>query len=1337
MCDSTNMDIPCDEHHEPNSHDSANLPYTLSKSGRKENGCHGQHLPLETTTFGNSSTSSAESISEDMEHFDYDADDLTNLIQIADSNMKNLSKFWVILGRIVSYPAVGIALIFITIATSVAVGVIAVFVVEPQPYFDRSLDSFQIPNHISTMRNDLFQRALVDRLENVSTRVERDIGNTLSTLTRLQGRDTSSWKQASSFRKKVDYDIRKESQGNWRAKRSPDSPQLRSARWNMQLVYLAKPHGANIFTADRLKEIHDIEMRIMEHPSFREFCERTRNSVKDSSLKPVHYCVPINSLMTYFFPSLVDSEILFNGLGSELADINGTLHKAMSSETFYWYVDPDMDIEKKTSKFIRSEVWFGRPIGEDPTVILSTEEQYERYHDFIVSYKEILKNASTDTVDVLYGGNEIFDSEISATIRHDLLLAIPTLAAIATLLFVLTSFSVWLTLCGIISILASFSWAYFSYHVICGIEALGLLNLASAFVVIGIGVDDVFVFVNTFRQAVQFTDLKLRMAHTIKVAGVATFFTSFTTAGAFGANMASQIPAVYQFGLFMTFIISFCWILVLLIMPAALALWHKYLHCEQILFRKISRKSSDIIQTPSDFQQTAVAGAINQGFDGPMVLSAVSSPSSPPTGGPLDDDVIRLPDVVDEELGTRDLPEGRDNMDDTVLRQHFDNTTVDDVKKIPDEKQETASLTRFIGAFLRKFVAEPVVKGRWVIIACYVIIVVITAGLVSQIQPATRPPALFQEDTNLQRLLDLAYNFSAEDISCKSCSGYYQPPQVVTNPVVQATVPPLPAPKHKPMTPKHQATTKSILHIPETSVTTRRPPTGNGHQKVPTILTEKPSCATTYCRYNAVCREEPEVGPICSCDFSCSERLDPVCDNLGVTHVNECSLKHESCLSEVNLRVVYRRACDKPREPSLPKSTKMPLGTLSPPRSSQLDKNSPQEGYDPCEKHSCRPPAAKPILRNTATVYVVFGLSRLDRGTVSHHTILSDSKGTVYYNKDFDVMRTDTLRALCKICHHLANRVDLVKPGGAECFPRSLEPYLELLAETVPECQNLPKPNYVKDQKALSYARLHDNRVLWFTMAFESNIFEGKSSFDAYQDFTAWDRVIQDMLANLTSEERVGLDTVFQTCDYWQQVFMEIVGVTSAIYGLVFSLMVCAVSVVVFTGHIGIAMIAMVTILGIMLVGSGRGSISLHPRGLVRRLLHSSHRRISHIKGFSALESNRVKTPSVEDQTCREYHRRIHTQQRDHHHHCLHTTLLHHHPIILKVWQNSRHQHSGGDLLHLDCVYSSSLYVCPEQVQLEQEVAGVESINFSWVFRGNHRHLVPYAPKWSTDTWSL
>lgn len=70
------------------------------------------------------------------------------------------------------------------------------------------------------------------------------------------------------------------------------------------------------------------------------------------------------------------------------------------------------------------------------------------------------------------------------------------------------------------------------------------------------------------------------------------------------------------------------------------------------------------------------------------------------------------------------------------------------------------------------------------------------------------------------------------------------------------------------------------------------------------------------------------------------------------------------------------------------------------------------------------------------------------------------------------------------------------------------------------------------------------------------------------------------MLNNLTAEERIGLETAFQTSDYWKQVFMEIISVTSAIYGLALSLVVCVVSVVLFTGHIGIVMIALSTIFG-------------------------------------------------------------------------------------------------------------------------------------------------------------
>lgn len=53
--------------------------------------------------------------------------------------------------------------------------------------------------------------------------------------------------------------------------------------------------------------------------------------------------------------------------------------------------------------------------------------------------------------------------------------------------------------------------------------------------------DDVFVFINTYRQATHLEDPQLRMIHTIQTAGKATFFTSLTTAAAYAANIFSQV----------------------------------------------------------------------------------------------------------------------------------------------------------------------------------------------------------------------------------------------------------------------------------------------------------------------------------------------------------------------------------------------------------------------------------------------------------------------------------------------------------------------------------------------------------------------------------------------------------------------------------------------------------------------------------------------------------------------------------------------------------------------------------------------------------------------------
>jgi hypothetical protein len=62
-------------------------------------------------------------------------------------------------------------------------------------------------------------------------------------------------------------------------------------------------------------------------------------------------------------------------------------------------------------------------------------------------------------------------------------------------------------------------------------------------------VDDVFVFINTYRQATHLEDPQLRMIHTIQTAGKATFFTSLTTAAAYAANVFSQVGGPFWPGL--------------------------------------------------------------------------------------------------------------------------------------------------------------------------------------------------------------------------------------------------------------------------------------------------------------------------------------------------------------------------------------------------------------------------------------------------------------------------------------------------------------------------------------------------------------------------------------------------------------------------------------------------------------------------------------------------------------------------------------------------------------------------------------------------------------------
>uniref|UniRef100_A0A3Q3EJH8 Dispatched RND transporter family member 3 n=1 Tax=Labrus bergylta TaxID=56723 RepID=A0A3Q3EJH8_9LABR len=379
------------------------------------------------------------------------------------------------------------------------------------------------------------------------------------------------------------------------------------ALWRIELVFVAQGEGdRNIFTPERLQTVHHVERLLMQHPQFNQFCWKPLEMLRDLPLGP-SYCSPPSSLLSYLYPSERGGKIYYDGMGPDLADIEGSLSLAITHPQFYWYVDESLSPEHLSSSLLRSEIHFGAPLPSYYSLQDRAEEQRSRFKTFVVQYAEMLAKQSTSQVKVLYGGTELFDDEVRHTFYNDMMLAVISGACITVLVYVLTSFSVFLTFFGLTSIGLSCLTALFLYHVVFGVRYLGILNGVAAFVIIGIGVDDVFVFISTFRQASHLRQPQQRIIYTIKTAGRATFLTSFTTAAAYAANTFSQIPAVHDFGLFMALIVSCCWLWVSILMPAALCIWtecvepqeHAWLNCWK-LFSGLSASHSPLSDEDDD-----------------------------------------------------------------------------------------------------------------------------------------------------------------------------------------------------------------------------------------------------------------------------------------------------------------------------------------------------------------------------------------------------------------------------------------------------------------------------------------------------------------------------------------------------------------------------------------------------------------------------------------------------------------------------------------------------------------------------------------------------------------
>ncbi|CAG5125021.1 unnamed protein product, partial [Candidula unifasciata] len=558
------------------------------------------------------------------------------------------------------------------------------------------------------------------------------------------------------------------------------------AKWKMHVIYLA--HGdnsTNMFTKDRLQTAHAIEKKIIQHPGFNNFClrdPRIQNVVP--SVMKMNGCVPLNSLLTYFYPSKDSGgTVYYDGMGGNLVDIDSALKLAMTQDTFYYYVDDKINATFQESHLLRSEVLFGAPLQGYTCINEFKKDQDEKFKDFVVTYISLLSKSSTDKVRVLYGGTEIFDYEVTSSFWSDVRLAIISLVAICVIMLVL-SLSLYLTVIGIVVIGVSFPISLFFYRVAFGINALGILNGAAAFVIIGIGVDDVFVYMNIYRQADHMKDPVKRIWYTVKTAGVATFFTSFTTAAAFAANIASSIPAVYEFGLFMSLIVSSCWVSVFVLMPPTL-----YLHAcfiepiEKLMlscFSCIGSKEGSVVDSSAvrHYDQQQGNGYNLYEEDVPMLdVEGKPDPAQQDfdDGGMDDDDMLLMDDPNSPFEGHLQINGINTGNDETRGISKICSRTAGLEMEPPSTDDNNMCLGLLLQKMMIVLTDKVVIRGKYIIMGFFAAVLITSCFLMAQLQPSTHPPQLFRPDTNIQQLLDLKANFTMIDaLNCDRCSGVYK-----------------------------------------------------------------------------------------------------------------------------------------------------------------------------------------------------------------------------------------------------------------------------------------------------------------------------------------------------------------------------------------------------------------------------------------------------------------------------------------------------------------------------------------------------------------------------------
>lgn len=413
-----------------------------------------------------------------------------------------------------------------------------------------------------------------------------------------------------------------------------------------------------------------------------------------------------------------------------------------------------------------------------------------------------------------------------------------------------------------------------------------------------------------------------------------------------------QITAVHQFGLFMGLVVMFCYIQVTLVMPSFLYLWYKYLsRVEYIYFLCClrTRRVTDGESESSGEQDSTDSGIVlmsylierEPNFDGESEYQDTS-----------DDEV----DTLVPQATQNPVPNGAEPVISEVTTVAVQTEYVTLMGRIDAGMKRMTAAVQWV---LLKYIAWPITYVRVPLLCVFALCLVVSIGITTRLQPSDQAPQFLDSDSNIQKLLDLQSEVSQQqnDYNCGECSGYF----VLANysyPIVnstQTTVTSLPSPT--------STSSSSSTHSTSSSSSSSSGSTGSStkshsssHQSSTAV---KPSSTTTAVRTtNTVKTTSSHVRPT----STAAVKPTPTSHHTTTGHTQpptEPPTDHTHQTTATNGQ----------------HKTTTPAPT-------------PPPQY--CDYNKCTP-AQKPAFGGGAIVYVVFGISSIERTYSPSHVIAEDN----------------------------------------------------------------------------------------------------------------------------------------------------------------------------------------------------------------------------------------------------------------------------------------------------------------------------------------------------------